>query len=83
MSQVPLYVEGYLRFFDTLDAAVVWDCSFFFTLVTGPARSLSLKSGDTRVYGHQIRALLGNHNKFLCISGGRDHLMCAVDPWSH
>ena len=28
---------------------------FFFTLVTGPRRSLSLKLSDTRVYEHQIR----------------------------
>ena len=35
---------------------------FFFTLVTGPRRSLSLKLSDKRVYEPQIRALLGNHN---------------------
>ena len=32
---------------------------FFFTLVTGPIRSLILKLGDTRVYQPQIRARLG------------------------
>jgi len=32
---------------------------FFFTLVTGPRRSLSLKLSDTRVYAPQIRAHLG------------------------
>ena len=32
---------------------------FFFTLVTGPRRSLDLKLSDTRVYGPQIRARLG------------------------
>ena len=31
----------------------------FFTLVTGPRRSLILKLSDTRVYGPQIRARLG------------------------
>ena len=31
----------------------------FFTLVTGPTRSFSLKLGDTRVYEPQIRARLG------------------------
>ena len=31
---------------------------FFFTLVTGPRRSLSLKLSDTRVYEPQIRARL-------------------------
>ena len=31
----------------------------FFTLVTGPRRSLSLKLRDTRVYEPQIRARLG------------------------
>jgi len=32
---------------------------FFFTLVTGPRRSFSLKLSDTRVYEPQIRARLG------------------------
>jgi len=32
---------------------------FFFTLVTGPRRSLSLKLSDIRVYEPQIRARLG------------------------
>jgi len=32
---------------------------FFFTLVTGPGGSLSLKLRDTRVYEPQIRAPLG------------------------
>jgi len=32
---------------------------FFFTLVTGPRRSLSLKLSDTRVYEPQIRARFG------------------------
>ena len=31
---------------------------FFFTLVTGPRRSLSLKLSDTRVYEPQIRVRL-------------------------
>ena len=31
---------------------------FFFTLVTGPRRTLSLKVSDTRVYEPQIRARL-------------------------
>ena len=35
---------------------------FFFTLVTGPRRSLSLKLSDTEVCEPQIRARLGNHN---------------------
>ena len=34
------------------------DVFFFFTLVTGPRRSLSLKMSDTRVYEPQIRARL-------------------------
>jgi len=33
-------------------------CFFFFTLVTGPRRSLSLKLSGTRVYEPQIRARL-------------------------
>jgi len=32
---------------------------FFFTLVTGPRRSLRLKLSDTRVYEPQTRARLG------------------------
>ena len=32
---------------------------FFFTLVTGPRKSLSLKLSDTRVYVPQLRARLG------------------------
>ena len=34
---------------------------FFFTLVTGPRRSLSLKLSDTKVYEPQIRARLGKY----------------------
>ena len=37
----------------------------FFTLVTGPRRSLSLKLRDTRVYEPQIRARLGITAKWL------------------
>jgi len=36
---------------------------FFFTLVTGPRRSLSLKLSDTRVYEPQKRARLGHLEK--------------------
>jgi len=34
---------------------------FFFTLVTGPSRSLSLKLSDTRVYEPQIQAQVMRH----------------------
>jgi len=34
--------------------------NFFFTLVTGPRRSLRHKLSDTRVYEPQMRARLGN-----------------------
>ena len=37
---------------------------FFFTLVTGPRRSLSLKLSDTRVYEPHIRARLGTTTHF-------------------
>jgi len=37
---------------------------FFFTLVTGPRRSLRLKLSDTRVYEPQIRARLGTTAHF-------------------
>jgi len=35
------------------------DLTYFFTLVTGPRRSLNLKLSDTKVYEPQIRARLG------------------------
>jgi len=38
---------------------------FFFTLVTGPRRSLIYKLSDTRVYEHQVRARLGT-TEHLC-----------------
>jgi len=38
--------------------------TFFFTLVTGPRRSLSPKLSDTRVYEPQIRARLGTTAHF-------------------
>jgi len=37
---------------------------FFFTLVTGPSWSLSLKLSDTRVYEPEIRARLGTTAHF-------------------
>ena len=37
---------------------------FFFSLVTGPRRSLRLKMSDTRVYEPQIRARLGTTAHF-------------------
>jgi len=43
---------------------------FFFTLVTGPRRSLSLKLSDTRVYEPQIRARLGTTAHFCRLQGG-------------
>ena len=39
-------------------SAVCPSTFFFFTLVTGPRRSLRLTLGDTRVYGPQVRARL-------------------------
>ena len=53
---------------------------FFFTLVTGPTRSLSLKLSDTRVYEPQIRARLGTTTHF-CEVVGID-LEVAVDDAS-
>jgi len=40
------------------EGALVSKVFFFFTLVTGPSRSLSLKLSDTRVYGPQTRGRL-------------------------
>jgi len=40
---------------------------FFFTIVTGPRRSLSLKLSDTRVYAPQIRARLGTTAHFCVV----------------
>ena len=42
-------------------------CFFFFTLVTGPRRSLSLQLSDTRVYEPQIRARLGTTAHFCLV----------------
>jgi len=50
---------------------------FFFTLVTGPRRSLSLKLSDTQVYAPLIRALLGNHNT--TIQGGGEQRLRRED----
>ena len=44
---------------DRPDAPVPFLLLFFFTLVTGPRRSLRLKLSDTRDYEPQIRARLG------------------------
>jgi len=43
---------------------------FFFTLVIGPRRSLSLKLSDMRVYEPQIRARLGTITHFAAERGG-------------
>ena len=51
---------------------------FFFTLVTGPRRSLSLKLSDTRVYEPQIRARLGT-----TAPGQRVHSRLVVSPLGH
>ena len=48
---------------------------FFFTLVTGPRRSLSLKLSDTRVYEPQIRARLGTTAHIRCSS---NHLYFSI-----
>jgi len=47
----------------SLTAGIPWMAvvlAVFFTLVTGPRRSLSLQPSDTRVYEPQIRARLGS-----------------------
>jgi hypothetical protein len=43
---------------------------FFFTLVTGPRRSLSHKLSDTPVYEPSIRARLGNYKPLYCLHQG-------------
>ena len=45
---------------------------FFFTLVTGPRRSLRLKLSDARVYEPQIRARLGTTVHFCEVVMGAD-----------
>ena len=45
---------------------------FFFTLVTGPRRSLSLDFSDTRVYEPKIRARLGT-------TAHSDHALVPID----
>jgi len=49
--------------------------AFFFTLVTGPGRSLSLNLSDTRVYEPQIRARLGTTGTI------RAPATCPALPW--
>ena len=44
---------------------------FFFTLVTGPSRSLNLKLSDTRVNEPQIRARLGTTAHFCKVRSPR------------
>ena len=52
--------HGRVRLFQHNSACHVEnDIFFFFTLFTGPRRSLSLKLRDTRVYEPQMRARLG------------------------
>ena len=45
---------------------------FFFTLVTGPRRSLSLKLSDTIVYAPQIRAIQSEFALF-------EHPACSLE----
>jgi len=72
MSEVPLQVEGsdlqqqnlslrthFRKLQPTRWSTTLSFFFFFFTLVTGPRRSLSLKFSGTRVYAPQIRARLG------------------------
>ena len=47
-----------------------YDLFCFFTLVTGPRRSLSLQLSDTRIYAPQIRARLGTTVCFTLIPRG-------------
>jgi len=57
-------------------------CFFFFTLVTGPRRSLSLKLSDERVYEPQIRARLGTAAHLCEVVTGASFLSpksCAVN----
>ena len=58
---------------------------FFFTLVTGPKRSLSLKLSDTRVHVPQIRARLTTTAHFykvvvLKLTGSPHALLARCDP---
>jgi len=53
---------------------------FFFTLVTGPRRSLSLKLSDARVCEPQIRARLGTSTHF-CEVVDRVLLLCTDGVW--
>ena len=56
---------------------------FFFTRVTGPRRSLSLKLSDARVYAPQIRARLGTTPRFWAdasLTVEEDEPVGEVDP---
>jgi len=60
--------DGVLRHPPCLHPWLICDVRilFFFTLVTGPRRSLSLQLSDTRVYEPQIRAHLGTTLRIGC-----------------
>ena len=58
---------------------------FFFTLVTGPKSSLSLKLSDTRVYEPQIRARLGTTAHFCRVVGNESVVVAEtyINPGAH
>ena len=58
----------------------MWEATFFFTLATGPRRSLSLKLRDARVCEPQIRARLGITALYVTLEGtlGVDFVTSAV-----
>ena len=61
-NRLPPVLMLHLQRFDwdwDANSRVTPEHCFFFTLVTGPRRSLSLKLSDTSVYEPQIRARLG------------------------
>ena len=66
----PLHISVFNDYLVVSLPGAVCQFFFFFTLVTGPRRSLSLKLSDTRVYEPQIRARLGTTAQWV-VSGQR------------
>jgi len=99
VSTGPVDVQSYeakSSFIKVMQASALlpWPLVFFFTLVTGPRRSWSLKLSDTRVYTPQIRARLGTTAHFCevvvlksrsppSMAAGRTRIAWRVHPGSN
>jgi len=85
VSPLPLIHMSPILLVDDLLVCMQVCFFFFFTLVTGPRRSVSLKLSDTKVRAPQIRARLGYHNTTqVCIAKQREaRADPSIDKASH